>query len=281
MDGGAQLLSVVIPAHDEARVVGRCLTQLRPLIEGGEAEVVLVANGCEDDTAAVARATPGVTVLELPAASKPAALNAGDSAATGFPRVYLDADVEISADALRALGAALDGDAALVGAPRVRFELDGRPWLVRAYFEIFARLPYVGSGLVGLGVYGLSRSGRDRFAQFPALTADDLFVQRHFAPGERRVLPDHTFAVQVPHSLTGLLAVRTRAARGAAELASVSQTGTTATSSARALAGLVRSEPRLLPAAGVYLTVTITAKIRARRRRRRGHTDWERDDTTR
>src|SRR4051794_31851306 len=71
--------SVVIPAHDEESVIGRCLAAWSGELEPGEAEVVVVANGCSDGTAEAARDF-GVRVLELPAASKSAALNAGDGA---------------------------------------------------------------------------------------------------------------------------------------------------------------------------------------------------------
>jgi hypothetical protein len=61
-------------------------------------DIIVVASGCTDDTAEVAGAFGHpVRVLNRPAASKPAALKAGDEAPKAFPRVYLDADVEIGA----------------------------------------------------------------------------------------------------------------------------------------------------------------------------------------
>jgi glycosyltransferase involved in cell wall biosynthesis len=277
----APLLSVVIPAHNEARVLGRLLARLAPLAADGRAQVVVVANGCTDDTAAVARTRPGVLVLELPAAGKAGALNAGDQVATAFPRVYLDADVELDPAALLALAGALPDDQALVGAPTIRFELAGRPWPVRAYYRVFTQLPYAREGLVGLGVYAVSRSGRARFAQFPALTADDLFVQRHFGPDERRVLPDVTFTVHPPRSTASLVRVRTRAAQGAAELAAAragdAAFASSAGDSVGALSRLVRQQPSLAPAAGAYIGITLLARARARTSGGR----WERDDTTR
>jgi hypothetical protein len=79
------VISIVIPAHDEERVIGRCLSGLASGAEPGELEVVVVANGCTDGTAAAARTFPGVRVVETPVAGKAAALNLGDEHAPAFP----------------------------------------------------------------------------------------------------------------------------------------------------------------------------------------------------
>ncbi len=269
-------VSIVIPAHDEARVVGRLLQALAALTADGRAEVVVVANGCSDDTAEVARGFAGVTVIELAEASKVAALNAGDEAAVSFPRIYLDADVELEAATVLALADALPDEPARIAAPTVRFETEGRPWAVRAFYRIYTRLPYASDGLVGLGVYAVSRSGRARFGAFPALTADDLYVQQRFAPAERAVLGEHSFTVHAPRSLVALVRVRTRTAAGNRELADGgSRSSTRATM--KALLRVVAGAPGLLPAALVYVGVTLAARRRARQTGRR----WERDDTTR
>ena len=64
--------------------------------------MVVVCNGCHDRTAEVARqVAPLATVVEIPVASKVAALNAGDAVARYFPRFYLDADIELPVAAVR------------------------------------------------------------------------------------------------------------------------------------------------------------------------------------
>ena len=94
----ARLGSIVIPAHDEGRVIERTLAPLVPLAHSGAVEVVVAANGCSDDTVARARQVPGVRVLNLAEASKVAALNAADATTDAFPRIYLDADVVAPAE---------------------------------------------------------------------------------------------------------------------------------------------------------------------------------------
>jgi glycosyltransferase involved in cell wall biosynthesis len=272
--------SVVIPAHNEERVIGRCLNAFVPGLAAGEAEVVVVPNGCTDRTAEIAAAYPGVTVVDLPVGSKPAALNAGDEAATALPRVYLDADIVISPATLRALVAALREGRPRVAAPSVRFALDGRPWAVRAFYAAYQRLPYVSEGLTGLGVFALSAEGRARFGRFPDVTADDLFVQRLFGADERVVLHNASFAVEVPRTLRALIAVRTRTAFGSAELAKTqgNEFAASTKETVWALLRMTARAPHLLPAAVVYVAVTVAARLRARRAR---PNVWQRDATTR
>lgn len=283
--------SVVIPAHDEERVIGRCLESLaasteRPL------QVVVAANGCSDRTVEVARSyadrLPGLVVLDLATPGKANALNEGDAAATAFPRLFLDADIVLDPGALDQLVDALSTDAPRAASPHVRFVTSDSDPVVRAYYTCFRELPYVKEGLVGLGIYGLSQAGRARFDRFPDLNADDLFIQRLFEPSERIIVPG-TFAVQAPRTAADLLKVRVRIAKGNAEVARVAAAGelpgsdahdfTASTgSTVSALGGLVRRRPTLVPAAIAYLGVTVAARLKARRA---DTTTWERDASTR
>src|SRR3954451_9146536 len=190
------LCSVIIPAHDEAAVIGDRLRGLVSSLPAGAVELIVVANGCSDDTAAVARGVPGVRVVELSQASKTAALDAGDRAAIRFPRIYLDADIRITGTSLLRLAEALTLDLPLVGSPGVVFDRSGCSWPVRSFFAVFERLPYTRRGLTGLGVYGVSELGRQRFGSFPDVVADDLYVQRLFAP-EERITIEETFEALV------------------------------------------------------------------------------------
>lgn len=276
---GPYRASVVIPAYNEGKVIGRCLEALLAPSSPGPLEIVVAANGCTDDTVAVARSFPGVRVLEVPQASKVAALNAGDAAASTLPRIFLDADIRLADGALEALIDALTTDEPRVAAPRVRFATDGASWGVRRFYDAYVEVPYVTQGLVGLGVYGVSAAGRERFGAFPPLAADDLFIQHLFDPGER-IAVDGEFEVQVPRDLGNLVKVRTRVARGNAELAAspvAERFGGTGSSTLAALRRLVLTRPEKLPSVLVYVGVI----AEARRRARGTTTAWDRDDSTR
>lgn len=53
------MLSVILPASNEADYLGACLTALFASDPVGKAEVIAVANGCRGDTAEVARSFAG------------------------------------------------------------------------------------------------------------------------------------------------------------------------------------------------------------------------------
>ncbi|WP_298992052.1 glycosyltransferase [uncultured Pseudokineococcus sp.] len=271
-------LSVVIPAHQEEGVVGRCLDAFWPDLRD-EAQVVVVANGCTDRTAEVARARAGVGVVELAEGSKRLALDAGDLAVAAYPRIYLDADVVVTAAALRAVADVLRGPGPRAAAPRVHFVVDGRPWLIRAFYAAYSSIPYTTQGLVGLGLYGVSADGRARFGSFPDVTSDDLFVQRTFGDDERVVVEDHRFQVETPRTMRSLLAVRTRTAQGNSELAGSGEKahGPSTGRTVGALARRALRDPSTLPAAVVYTVVVLLARLRARTT----PASWHRDDSTR
>jgi glycosyltransferase involved in cell wall biosynthesis len=272
-------VSVVVPAHNEARVIDRCLRSMHAGSQAGELETVVVCNGCSDETAKVARGSvPGVRVVELEQASKSDALNVGDAVATRFPRFYVDADVEIAIDAIRATTAVLSSPRVLCAAPRPKFELAGRPWLVRAFYETWNCLPYLNDEVVGTGVYALSEQGRARFGEFPAITADDQFVLQQFTAEERASVAAFAFSVFTPPSVAGLLRMRRRAYRGVRELRRYGTPHEVRPTSTADLFVLARN-PRRLPGVAVYVatillaraTVLMTPRARA----------WERDDSGR
>ncbi len=264
--------SVVIAAHNESAVLGSCLDA----VTAAGVEVIVVANGCVDDTAAIARAR-GVQVIELAEASKARALNAGDAAATTFPRFYVDADIVLSPNAIAEITKAMAATGALAAVPRRELELAGRPLLVRAYYAIHRRLPAMREGLFGRGVIAVSETGRARFDRFPELTADDLFLDSQFGLDERIVADAAASVVRTPVRSRDLVRRLARVRAGNA----VMRAAGPHVRRARPLSWLtdvVARAPWLAPAALGYVTVVVLAQRQARRGGDRG---WARDESSR
>jgi glycosyltransferase involved in cell wall biosynthesis len=282
--GEAVAASVVIPAHNEAAVLGRLFDSLPATIGHLPLQVVVACNGCTDETASIARAR-GATVVEVDTPSKIAALNAGDEAARGFPRIYIDADVVVTPKMITDLVQMLNEPEVACAAPPFRVELTGRPWRVRAYYAIWLRLPYLKDGYVGSGIYALSRAGRARFVRFPNIIADDLFVRNQFSRRERRVVPTEPFTIQAPWTLRSLLRRRVRIDVGNMEFLAHPEYRRLPGSSEMTTKPwwhLVVKNPLLAPAAVIYAGVNFFARLQARKKvRSKGPVDWARDDTTR
>jgi glycosyltransferase involved in cell wall biosynthesis len=279
------MTSVVIAAHNEATVIGRCLDALLADALPGELEVIVSANGCTDDTAEVARSRPGVVVVESPEPGKAAALNRADAVASEYPRIYLDADIPVATATIRALRDVLTEDERhLVATPSRRLDVSGRPWAVRAFFAVQGRLPVYQDGLFGRGLIALSETGRHRFGSFPEVVADDLFLDSLFSADERVRLSDTFTEVATPLRTGDLVRRLVRVRRGNASLRAdvrIPDAAVVRGSDKTAwLREVVLPRPWLAPAAVVYVTITAYAAWRARR----GSSDdltWGRDDSTR
>ena len=242
--GRRPLGSVVIPAHDEARVIKRCLDGLFEGLAPGDLEVVVVCNGCADDTPAVARSSGHpIRVIERPTASKPAALRIGDEAATSFPRLYLDADVVLKGGAAQVVLERLRAGA-IAARPPVRYESGGA--------SAFAATTRPGrafrrcSGRCGGRGLRLSAAGRQRFECLSGSGGRRSVVDRHFDPSEVEIIDCAPVVVTVPRRSRDLVRVLRRTYLGKAEPAPVIDLGDpppgTLGSTTRTCAGLPRRD---------------------------------------
>jgi Glycosyl transferase family 2 len=276
--------TVVIPAHNEGRVIGRLLGQLLPAACPPEFDIIVVANGCTDDTAEIAAAFgPGVRVLSIPVASKYAALVAAGPAVRDFPLIYVDADVELRMQDVRVLAAALRQPGILAAAPQRELDLAGRPWPVRWYYDVWARLPEARRGLWGRGVIAVAEPGQQRVAGLPPLLDDDLAASLLFAPHERTVVPGARVIVHTPRTFADLLRRRVRAATGLAQLEGAEHApASTARTRMSDLTAIIGSELRMTPRVALFISVAVLARRRARRAiARADYSTWLRDESSR
>ncbi|SIS53421.1 Glycosyl transferase family 2 [Roseivivax lentus] len=225
----APQISVIVPASNEAGQIGACLTALSVSDWTAEAapEIIVVDNGSQDDTAGVARSFEAafaargwnLRVITAPKAGKPSALNAGDAAARGLARMYLDADVTVSPALLAQVTAAL-------AAPEPRFVTGTlaitapHSAVSRAYARVWAQVPFMADCVPGCGLFAVNAVGRLRWNAFPQLISDDTFVRLHFAPHERHAVPAR-YDWPVVAGFGNLVKVRARQDRGVTEIRQV------------------------------------------------------------
>ena len=219
------MLSVIIPASNEAAWIGPCLAALFASgpVPGG-AEAIVVANGCRDDTADRARGMRTLAdargwrllVIERIEGGKPGALNAGDAEAQGEVRAYLDADVQVSPGLMAQLVLALDVASpcyatGTVVVPRAASVV------TRAYARFWQTLPFASGEAPGMGLFAVNETGRARWPGFPAIISDDTFVRLQFLPVERIQVPA-TYQWPMIEGFAALVRVRRRQDAGVAEI---------------------------------------------------------------
>jgi glycosyltransferase involved in cell wall biosynthesis len=269
-----RVASVVVPARNEADRIGTTLRALLGGVVPVDLEVVVVCNGCTDRTAAVAREVAGVQVYEIKQPSKVAALREGDARASVFPRLYLDADVELSRPTAVALARALDVDGPRVAGVLAELDTSDSTRLVRWFFAFRQRLPVFQEGIIGAGVYAMNAAGRARFGVWPEVLGDDQFVLRLFEPHERVTLSDHRSRVKAPPDLRTVIRRGVRVRRGNVELSR----GVDGTRLVAPKAGVLSAlrwcllRPRTWPEALTWLAVSVWIRVLARVRV--GGGDW-------
>ena len=262
-----------MPAFNEEAGIARALRALTEATKSlAGTEIIVAANGCTDDTAAVARSF-GVHVIEIAAPSKTAALNAADQVATGDVLIYLDADVPADLSLIRRLTEAVAQPGTEAAVPRPMVDTSASTWPVRAYYAVNARLPVFRGRLFGRGVIAVSRRARARFDEFPELTADDMFLDAIVAAEEKSEI-DADVRVLAPKRSADLIRRLARSRDGNEEFWRFVEAGAgghalaldpvPGPSRSAWLSAVVLRAPWLLPAAVCYVAFVALAERRRR-----------------
>lgn len=225
--GARPAVSVMIPASNEAALIGDCLAAVAASDWNGPSfQVIVIANGCTDNTAEIARAQQGVfacrgwelSVIERASGGKLAALNAGDAMVQATIRVYLDADVIIEPALLGQLHSALNCDQPRYASGKIR--MTAQSWISRTYARIYCQVPFMAQGVPGCGLFAVNEAGRMRWGSFPQIISDDTFVRLQFAPDERIGVPA-AYKWPVVEGFRNLIKVRRRQDNGVTEVAAL------------------------------------------------------------
>lgn len=219
------MISIIIPASNEQGYLGDCLDSLVSSEDpGGPVQVVVVANGCDDDTVGEAHARVpefeardwALDVINLTHGGKIGALNAGDAFAKYQNRIYLDADIRVAPELLIQLVEVLQGETPIYASgslqiPRAQHVVSDR------YARFWLRLPFFTDGVPGCGVFAVNAAGRARWGRFPDVISDDTFVRYHFADEERHKV-SATYDWPITEGFANLVRVRRRQDTGLEEI---------------------------------------------------------------
>jgi glycosyltransferase involved in cell wall biosynthesis len=272
--------TIVIPAHNEAAVIARTLHPLRALVRSQTVKLVVVANACSDNTAQIAaQSCPGAIVIATPIAGKTQALNLGlTEVARDLPVVFMDADLEVTPEAVLGLIGALDaGHLAAIG--QMQVNVTGASAMVRAYQRAWAHNPYFAAGKFG-GLFALAPRAVAQLFPLPDLLGDDEFLRRSIAPAEVAFVPGCTFVAQSPRTIASLFATRKRALRGARQLGRMGLAAPQA-GGLRMMLRAYAKRPREWFDLAVFLGVAVALRLALAAETDRKSTHWERDLTTR
>ncbi len=260
----APIASVVIPAYNEQAVIGRTLEALLGAALPGELDIIVVANACHDRTAAVA-AGLGVRVISTPVGGKPHAIRLGDAACRTFPRIYLDADVTLSVDSVRALVDALERPGVLAASPTPLWNLDGAGHIARRVCKVHDALIAPSRALAGVGVYALTEAGHDRVFPIPDVISDDGWVDRSFRGAERVSVTEARSVVRPARTVRAHLARRVRVRQGNRQLDDLGRPAPQAKLRLGGLTTLVKQRAISPVDAACYMGTVFADRIQTRR----------------
>jgi cellulose synthase/poly-beta-1,6-N-acetylglucosamine synthase-like glycosyltransferase len=199
-------VSVIVAARNEARSIGAKLDNLLNLdYPQDRLQVVVAADGCDDDTdsAARARGDERIRVVSLPRVGKAGALNAAVGVATGEILVFSDANSLYARDALRALVAPFaDSDVGAVAGDQ-RYLADHAEAAVATGERLYWDLDRAIKRAESRGGNAVSATGaiyavrRELFSQVPPGVTDDFATSTAvIARGKRLVFAPEAIAFE-------------------------------------------------------------------------------------
>lgn len=273
--------TVLIPAHNEATLIGRTLLHLSRGLQDCDFRIVVIANDCSDATAAKARSVlPDAVVLETDTPGKCNALNLGFAHADkDKPIVCVDADLDVTSEALIALITPLELGTAQAACGQMDVCAAGASSIVRSYYLGWRTNPYFDRGKFG-GVFALSAAAAARAFPLPIITADDEYIRRSFEPREIACVSGCRFLARAPTTLASLIKVRRRSLRGAHEVEKLGLPRPERSNVLNVMLRAVRRPSNALPIL-VYAAVNAFIRVSLKTETTPPILKWERDLTTR
>lgn len=274
------MATVIVPAHNESRVIRRCLDSL--VKQPGVDTLIVACNGCTDNTADIVRQEyPQALCLDIAKPSKVNALNEAEKHITHWPVFYIDADTHLSDNAIRRITETMEKQDILLAAPEPAIDTSQSSWLVKQFYRTWLQLPYIRDGVVATCSYVISQEGHKRFQHFPDVINDDGFVRCQFRREERGNIAGEKIYINAPHTLYSLIKIKTRARLGNMQLKA---SGLCSIPEDKAYSQILwrRLCSQHFVSTLVYISITMFIRARAAwQYRHMQNYHWEKDETSR
>jgi len=224
------MFSIIIPAHNEVSVLSATLVHMFLDKKLTNCEVIVVCNGCSDNTVEVAEGyvnacqsylkgnSVDFSIIDTEIASKTNAINLGVSRAKYKQVVLLDADILVNGSDIMGLVGLLSERDVCAAAPKLNFVYKKSSWLVRRYFDLVKHSSYNQKHRLS-NVIALSEKGIKKIGVLPEIIADDEYIRRQFFKTEYQIIDTLAFDFICPKTFFSLLQVLTRVERGNIQLA--------------------------------------------------------------
>lgn len=221
-------ISIIIPAHNEQLLITKTLNFILKDGVVTECNIIVVANGCHDNTvnnvnafiheqaSALQSKQIIIEVLDVEKASKTNAINIGLSHAPAGVKVLLDADINISGQHLLNLVNCLS-EKVLAVSPKLNYDTSQSSRLVKWYYAIAAASLYNQAHRIS-NVIALTEVAQQKMGNLPNVIADDEYIRRRFHHSEYQVIKTACFTFKCPKDIFNLLNVLTRVERGNLQL---------------------------------------------------------------
>lgn len=215
------MATVIVPAHNESSVIEDCLNSI--IKQPGIDNIIVSCNGCTDNTVDIVKTKfPNVICLDIEKPSKTNALNAAEEKAKklgiSYPIFYIDADTQLSENAIQHISEIMDSGDILLSAPTPIINTDKSSFLVKTYYKVWTNLPYIKEGVIATCSFIVSEEGRKRFEKFADVIGDDGYIRCHFKNKEIANIKGAEIYITAPKDLFSLIKIKTRARLGNMEL---------------------------------------------------------------
>lgn len=223
------MFSIIIPAYNEATVISQTLNFLLNDKCLNGCEIIVVCNGCLDNTAEVVASYKtanlaqlgerniALNIEQLAQGSKTQAINLGLSVKQYAQVVLLDADIHITGENIIRLVAELYEPNIEVASPKITFDYHQSSWLVRQYYKIAEQSLYNSQYRIS-NVIALSKNAVEQLGALPEVIADDEYLRRQFSLAQCSLVASLQHRFICPKNVRNLLNALTRVERGNIQL---------------------------------------------------------------